>query len=234
MNGQRAYTDNGFISKDTSLNILGDDGKFFLLLPVVDAPQTKGAPATADKTVLTDHSMTEVEALQSNEQKTYTFNYHRDNLIQLNKYLGKSLTFLERNADNTGERFTGSLAYGRNALSVNGVVQGTLYITVNSADDTPIIDVRDIMKQTAIITTPLVDMYINGTNKIEMLLETIPEKATIKATSDSDSIATASYAEGKLTVTGVTNGNTLIRLETSAEGEATSYRTIAVNVAGVE
>lgn len=230
MNNQRAYTDLGLISKDSSLNVLDVDGKFSLLLPVVDMPATKGAPATADKTVLTDHSITQVEALQTNDQKTYKFNYHRDNLIQLNKYIGKSLTFLERNADNTGERFTGTLAYGRDALSVNGVVQGNLYITVNSADDTPIVDVRDLMKQTAIITTPLVDVYVSGTNKVEMLLETLPENATITAKSDSETIATATYAEGKLTITGVAKGHTLVRLETSADGEATSYRTIAVTV----
>jgi hypothetical protein len=48
--------------------------------------------------------------------------------------------------------------------------------------------------------------------------------------SDAETIATASIASGKLTITGVKKGNTLIRLETSATGEATSYRTIAVTV----
>lgn len=229
-NKQRPYTDVGFISKDASLNVLDDDGKFMLLLPVVNIPEHKSAPATADKTVLTDHTLTYAEALQSVDQKTFAFNYHRDNLIQLNKYLGKNLTFLERNPDNTAERYTGSLAYGRGGEGVNGIVQGNLYITVNSADETPIVDCRDIIKQTAIITTPLTDVYIVGTGKDEMAIETIPETATVRATSDSESICTASFANGKLTITGVAKGNTLVRLETSADGEATSYRTIAVTI----
>jgi hypothetical protein len=230
MNNQRAYTDNGFISKDACLNVLGDDGLFSLLIPVVSIPEHKSAPNTADKTVLTDHSMTYAEALQSVDQKTFTFNYHRDNLIQLNKHLGRTLTFLERNPDNTGERYTGTIAYGRGAESVNGIVQGNLYITVSSADDTPIIDARDLIKQTAIITTPLVDTYVVGTNSVTYNLET-SANATIKATSDADTIATVKVENGnKVTITGVAKGTTLIRLETSATGEATSYRTIAVTV----
>jgi len=230
---ERYYTDKGFISKGASLNVLDTDGKFFMLLPVSDMPETKGAPSTQEKTVLSDESVTEVEGLQTNAQKTYTFNYHRDNIIQLKKYMGKSLTFLERNPDNTGEKFTGTMKFGRSALSVDGIVQGQLFITVNSAEEYPITDVRDIMKQTAVITTPLVDVDITGTGSYTILLETSPN-AVVTAQSESTSVATASVGTGadagKLTITGVAAGNTIIKLTTTCSGEATSYRTIAVHV----
>ena len=231
---ERYYTDKAFISKGATLNIQDSvDSKFFMLLPVVDMPETKGAPSTQAKTVLSDESVTEVEGLQTNEQKTYTFNYHRDNLRQLNKYKGKALTFIERNPDNTGEKFTGTLTYGRSGLSVDGIVQGTIYLTVNSAEPTPIDDVRDLMKPTAIITTPLVDITLTGTEKYEVALETSPN-ATVTATSKSVSICTASYENGKLTITGVAEGATMVELETSATGEAKSYRSIAVTVLRAE
>lgn len=227
---ERYYTDKGFISKGASLMILDDtDSKYFMLLPTTDMPETKGAPSTQAKTVLTDGSVTEVEGLQTNDQKTYTFNYHRDNIKQLKKYVGKSLSFLERNPDNTGEKFTGTMKFGRSALSVDGIVQGQLFITVNSAEELPIDDVRDIIKKTAVITTPLPDVTITGTNTIELAIET-SEKATVTATSASNSIATANYSNGKLTITGVAAGYTMINLETSATGEAKSYRSIAVEV----
>lgn len=231
---ERYYTDKGFISKGATLNILDTDNKFFMLLPVVDMPETKGAPSTQAKTVLSDESVTEVEGLQTNEQKTYTFNYHRDNIRQLKKYIGKSLTFLERNPDNTGEKYTGTMKFGRSALAVDGIVQGQIFITVNSAEEYPIDDVRDLMKPTAIITTPLVDVDITGTGTYTLLLET-SEGATVAASSESSSIATAAMGTGadanKLTITGVAAGNTMIVLTTSKSGEATSYRTIAVHVA---
>ena len=227
---ERYYTDKGFISKGASLMILDDtDSKYFMLLPTTDMPETKGAPSTQAKTVLTDGSETEVEGLQTNDQKTYTFNNHRDNIKQLKKYVGKSLSFLERNPDNTGEKYTGTMKFGRSALSVDGIVQGQMFITVNSAEELPIDDVRDIIKKTAVITTPLPDVTITGTNSIEIAIET-SEKATVTATSASTSIATVNYSNGKLTITGVAAGYTMINLVTSADGEAPSYRSIAVEV----
>lgn len=230
MDNNRNYTDVGLISKHSSLNIQDvTDGKFFLLVPTTTLPATKGAPATVDKTVLTDGSMTQVEGLQSNDQKTYTFNYHRDNIRQLKKYKGKKLTFIERNPDNTGERFIGTLAFGRTDVSVNGIVQGNIFITVESADDDPIDDVRDLIKPTAIITNALEDVNLTGTGSVVVPIET-SEGATVAVASASTSIATATYADGKLTVTGVAAGSTFVNLTVSKTGEATSYRSIAVNV----
>ena len=227
---ERYYTDKGFISKGASLNIkFGDDTKYHLLIPVSDMPETKGAPSTQAKTVLSDSSVTEVEGLQTNAQKTYTFNYHRDNIIQLKKYAGKPIAFLERNPDNVGEKYTGTMQFGRSALSVDGIVQGQMFITVNSADDEPIDDCRDLIQPTAIITSPLPDVVISGTESVDVMIET-SVGATVTATSKSTSIATASYSNGKLTITGVAAGSTLIELTTSATNEATSYRTIAVTV----
>ena len=229
---ERYYTDKGFISKGACLCIKDIDNKYFMLIPTTDMPETKGAPSTQAKTVLTDSSVTEVEGLQTNAQKTYTFNYHRDNIKQLKKYAGKPLEFLEKNPDYTGEKYTGTMQFGRSALSVDGIVQGQMFITVNSADEFPIDDVRDICKKTAVITTPLPDVVVNGTGSsaaIEIQLET-SEGATVSATSASTSIATVAIANNKLTITGVASGFTMINLETSATGEATSYRTIAVEV----
>ena len=121
------------------------------------------------------------------------------------------------------------MKFGRSALSVDGIVQGQMFITVNSAEELPIDDVRDIIKKTAVITTPLPDVTITGTNSIEIAIET-SEKATVTATSASTSIATVNYSNGKLTITGVAAGYTMINLVTSADGEAPSYRSIAVEV----
>ena len=229
---ERVYTDKGFISKYSTLNVLGDDSKFSLLLPVSEMPETRTAPDQVDKTVLSDGGYTYAEGLQGSDTKQYTFNYHRDNVRALKKVKGKELTFLERNPDNTGERYKGTLTYSRNSLAVNGIVQGTIYITVSSADEDAIDDVRDLVKPTAIITTPLNDVVVDKEGTYEVQLETSPN-ATVTATSSSASIATASIASNKLTITGVAKGFAMVELTVSATGEATSYRTIAVEVTGV-
>lgn len=228
---ERVYTDKGFISKYSTLNVLGNDSKFSLLLPVSEMPETRTAPDQVDKTVLSDGGYTYAEGLQGSDTKQYTFNYHRDNVRALKKVKGKELTFLERNPDNTGERYKGTLTYSRNSLAVNGIVQGTIYITVSSADEDAIDDVRDLVKPTAIITTPLNDVVVDKEGTYEIQLETSPN-ATVTATSSSASIATASIASNKLTITGVAKGFAMVELTVSATGEATSYRTIAVEVTG--
>lgn len=227
----RTYTDVGIISAGSGLYVYdSDDSKFKLLIPTTDLPATKGAPETVEKTVLTDSSVTEVEGLQTNDQKEYTYNYHRDNIRALKKYSGKVCTFLERNGmDFTGEKFTGTLSMGRDAVSVNGILQGKFYITVNSAEDYPVDDIRDLIEKTAIIYTPLPSMEIEGTGSQVLDLE-VSEGATVTATSESTSIATVSISNNKITVTGVANGNTLIKLTCSAAGEASSERTIMVSV----
>lgn len=228
---ERVYTDKGFISKFSTLNVLGNDSKFSLLLPVSEMPETRTAPDQVDKTVLSDGGYTYAEGLQGTDTKQYTFNYHRDNVRALKKVKGKELTFLERNPDNTGERYKGTLTYSRNSLAVNGIVQGTIYITVSSADEDAIDDVRDLVKPTAIITTPLNDVVVDKEGTYEVQLETSPS-ATVTATSSSATIATATIAANKLTITGVAKGFAMVELVVSATGEATSYRTIAVEVTG--
>ena len=227
---ERFYTDEGILSKGACLMVQDDtDSKYFMLVPTTTLPATVGAPATVDKTVLTDNVMTNVEGLQSVDQKTYTFNYHRDNIRQLKKYAGKKLNFLERNADNTGEKFSGTLAFGRSDISVNGIEQGTIYITVNKADTYPVDDVRDIVKKTAVVTNLLEKVNVVGTGSVVRTIET-SEGATFTASSSSTSIATVSYSSGKLTVTGVAAGNAFAELTISKTGEASSYRSIEIEV----
>ena len=229
----RYYTDKGVLSKGACLMVQDPtDSMYMMLIPTTNMPATRTAPATVEKTVLTDNAITRVEGLQDNEQKTYTFNYHRDNIIQLKKYAGKLLNFMERNADDTGEKFSGTLAFGRSGIEVNGIEQGEIYITVNASEEFPIEDVRSVVKPTAIITSPLNDVTIGHSstdNTIVIPVET-SVGATTTAASDASGTATASLTNGLLTITGVAAGNTMIKLETSKTGEATSYRTIAVTV----
>ena len=225
----RYYTDRGYITKGMSLNVLDTDGKYKMLIPVSEMPATASAPNTQQKTVLTDAKHTYVQGLQSSEQKTYSFNYHRDNIRVLKEYANKPLTFLERNADDTGEKFNGTLAFGRNTASVDSLAQGQLFITVTDAEEFPLDDVRDLIKPTAIITSALEDVEITGTGTKTIQIETSPS-ATVTATSSATSIATASISNGVLTITGVASGTCFINLEVSATGEATSKRSIAVLV----
>lgn len=228
----REYIDKGLLSKNSALYVWDNTlAKYVLLVPTSDLPETKGAPATVEKTVLTEHSVTEVEGLQTNDQKTYGFNYHRDNINRIAKFIGSEQKFLEVNPDYTGEMFSGSIKIARQAVEVNGISKGNIYLTVSSAEDLPIDDVRDIIAPTAILKTPLNDVLLSTTTgTYEMTLEGDPETATFTAKSSDEAICTASTTGNKLTITGVKQGKTKVVITTSADGEASSERSFLVEV----
>lgn len=231
----RTYTDKGLLSKGSVLMVFDNTlSKYIMLVPTTTLPETKGAPSVQAKTVLTDSSVTEVEGLQTNAQKSYTFNYHRDNINRLNLYKGVEQRFLEVNPDFTGEKFSGTIQYGRGSVAVDGIVQGTIYLTVASAEDAPIGDVRDLVANTAIITTPLEEVSIVGTATKVITLDALPSTATFAVVSSTVAACTVAMGTAgtanQMTITGVAAGTSIITITTSATGEASSKRTLLVTV----
>ena len=192
-------------------------------------PAGPGAPDTIDNPVLTTNYIGQIEGKQTLEQKEYTINWQRDNIRRLNKFAGKTCTFMEIDGNEfTGRKFNGTLSFDKDAFSDNEAMEGKVWITVT--DDLGYVDdVRDLYAETAIITTPLPNVNLVGTGNAVIALSTSPS-ATVTATSEATSIATVSYSAGKLTITGVAAGNTIVKLVCSATNEAPSERTIVVTV----
>ena len=100
-------------------------------------------------------------------------------------------------------------------MSVDGIVQGVIYITVSQAEPDPVDDVRDLLQQTAIVTTPLNDVTVAMGATFVQNLETNPDDATITCTSESTDVATVAFATGTMTITPVAVGNTIIKVAVS-------------------
>lgn len=228
----RVYKSEGIISAGAGIYVYETENnlnKFVLLIPTTDMPAGPGAPETIDNPILTTEVIGQVQGKQTVEQKEYTINWSRDNIRRLEKFAGKQCTFLERDGmEYTGRKFTGTLAYSNDAYSDNAIMPGKLWITVNE-DLGFVDDIRDIYALTAIITSPLPETTVKVSGTAELAISTSPN-ATVTATSEATSIATATISNGKLTVSGVAEGTTIIKLSCSATGEATSERTLLVNV----
>lgn len=226
----RDYASVGIISAGSGIYVYDDTlRKYILLIPTSDMPAGAGAPDTIDNPILTVSRNGQVEGKQSVDQKEYTFNWNRDNVRRLNKYVGGRQKFLERDGmEFTGNIFIGTIAFDKDAFADNEIMNGKLYITVNE-DLGFVDDIRDLYAPTAIITSPLPAVNIVGTASANMVIETSPN-ATVTAVSESTSVATVTYSNGTLTITGVAEGNTIVKLTCSATGEAPSERTIMVKV----
>lgn len=230
----RDYSSDARISAGSGLYVLNTETNLFeLLIPTSDMPAGASAPEGIENPLLTVSRNGQVEGKQTLEGKEYTFNWTRDNVRRLQKFEGKQLTLLERDGmEYTGYEFKGTIAFSKNEFSDNEIMNGTLYVTVNE-DLGFVDDIRGMYAMTAVIRSSLPEVNITGTNSVSMIL-TATENATITATSEKTTVATASMGTGddanKLTITGVAAGNAIVKLTCSATGEATSERTILVTV----
>lgn len=226
----RDYASAGVISAGAMLAVLDDTlKKYVILVPTTDMPAGPGAPETIDNPILTTSYIGQVEGKQTLEQKEYTINWHRDNIRHLNKYAGKPCSFMEIDGTEwTGRKFNGTMTFDKDAFSDNAIMQGKMWITVTE-DLGFVDDARDLYANTAIILTPLPQVNIVGTGTHKISLSTSPG-ATVTAVSETTGVATATVADNELTITGVKEGNAIVKLTCSATGEASSERTILVQV----
>ena len=223
----RAFTDVGaaILVKDNSDNL------FKLLLPVTNIPATGSAPETVEKTVTTEGKKSYIMGRQDSPQKELTFYAHRDNFLRLNAAKGETKEFLQVNPDGTGFLFRGQLSYYQDEVSVGNNIEGKAVITVTSSTEEPVNNVLDLIKPTALFVTEIPDTKIlTGTESYELAITTDPSDATVTVSSDTTGVATATYTDGKLTITGVAKGSSIVTINVAKTGYANNFATILVIV----
>lgn len=223
---QRAFTDMG-----SALLVQKASGKYSLFLPVTDTPATGSAPDQQETTTTTSRRKTYTSARQDTPQKEFTFYPHRDNFRILKEYYGKKASFMQLNPDGTAWLFEGSVSYFQDAISTNSVAAAKLSITVSSAGELPIDNAYDLIEDTVTFTNAIdAVVTIKGTATHTFNVLTDPADATLKVTSETVGVATATEAEGKVTITGVKAGSTVVTITASKEGNASSTTTVLVIV----
>lgn len=199
----RAYSDIGsaiFVKR-------AGQTKYSLWLTVNNIPATGTAPETIEKTVTTSRIKNYVFGRKDNPQKEFTFMAHRDNFMILNADYNKKLDFLQINPDGTGWKFQGHVSYYEDEITLGAMITGKGVITVSHSEEKAIIDVTDLIQETVTFTSAIDDIvHITGTGTHEIVVETDPADATVTVTSETPTAATATYADGKVTITGVTGG----------------------------
>lgn len=222
----RAYTDIGAAVFDKKAN-----GKYSLFIPVTNIPATGSAPDQQEKTVTTDVVKTYIQGRQDTPQKEFTFYAHRDNFNTLKEAYNKEKEFLQINPDGTGWKFNGFVSFYQDEVSVGNNIEGKYVVTITDREDLPLNDVRDIIEDTAVISSIVPDtIELSGTNKETFNVVTMPTAATITAKSNAEGVATVNVSDKAITVTGVAKGYAIVTLTTTAEDYATQEKTILVNI----
>ena len=208
------------------------NGKYSILLPVTGTGENGSTPAQLDKTAIGNRQATSVEGRQENPQKTIPFFTHRDNINVLEAIKGETHDFLRLLPDFTGFKYSGQVSYMANNTDVGSLEQGQITITPTTSDEY-VENCYDLVEDTAVFTNAIDEVIeIEGTGSKEIALTTEPADATVTATSETPATATATISSGKLTITGVANGSTIVTLEASKAGYASFKRSILVIVSG--
>lgn len=206
--------------------------KYSILLPVEGTGENGATPNQLDKTAIGNRQSTSVEGRSENPQKTIPFFLHRDNIRILESIKGQTVDFIRLLPDFTGFKYSGTVTYMANNTDVNGLEQGQLTITPTTSDEY-VDDCFDLIEDTALITNSISEVVeISGTGTATISVTTNPADATVTVKSETTGVATASYANGVVTITGVANGTAVIEITVSKTGYATFKRTVLAVVSG--
>lgn len=219
--------------RGSALLIKKASGKYSIFLPLTGTGENGSTPDQLEKTAIGNKQKSYVEGRQDNPQKNIPFYSHRDNIRAIEKVQGETQDFIRLLPDFTGMKFSGKVSYMLNNTDVGNLEQGQLTITPETSDEF-VDNCYDLVEDTVIFKNAIPEkIYINGKGTKEINLTTEPADATINASSETPSIATATVSEGKLTITGVANGSAIIKITASKAGYASFDRTILVIVDGV-
>lgn len=212
-------------------NHFNKDGKFQFLIPTQETPFIGSEVGEVEIKVSCSSVVTKingVETLNAAETGVYM---HRDCIELLEELNGKTIELISMAGDFTGYRYSGSITYTPSNATMDDAWQGTIKITPKTKPEY-VANCKPLLIPTVFFTTsiePVVELDTT-TGTFEQTIELSKEGATFKATSDSVETATVKVEGSKLTITGVKEGSTIIRLETSLEGHAPWKTTILVDV----
>lgn len=217
----------------SALLIKKASGKYSIFLPLTGTGENGSTPDQLEKTAIGNKQKSYVEGRQDNPQKSIPFYSHRDNIRAIEKVQGETQDFIRLLPDFTGMKFSGKVSYMLNNTDVGSLEQGQLTITPETSDEF-IDNCYDLVEDTVIFKNAIPEkIEIDGKGTKEIILTTEPADASITASSEASSVATANVSDGKLTITGVANGSAIIKITASKTGYASFDRTILVVVDGV-
>lgn len=224
---------------------LPTEDKYSLALPLEGVPMVIGAPESVEFDITTSTTRGRVEGKIILEEKEVNFLAHRDNFLRLNELVGKDLDFLAVNADYSGWKYSGTISFRQEDTASGELSKGVIKITPKTAEQTPIEDVRDLLKPTVKFASTIpADVKLSSPTGTEVItVETSPTDATLTVSTNQSGSFTAEFGSGdsskKLTITGTNGSGTdekygVVYIKASKEGYASWTTTIAVTVPAPE
>lgn len=207
------------------------NGKYSLFIPVTNTGELGSAPEQIEKTVIGNMARSYIEGRKDMPQQTYTIYNHRDNQRILEQYKNKTVEFLRVFPDFSGVKYSGKVSFKFNDTALNSAEQMDVTVTITIPEEV-IDDCYDLLEDTAIFTNDIPEVVFldadGGEESVNIV--TNPASATITATSETTSVATATVTDKVVKLTAVAKGTSVVSLKTTATDYASWNKTILVVV----
>ena len=207
-----------------------ENGKYSLFIPVTNLGELGSAPEQIEKTVIGNMAKSYIQGRKDSPQQSLTYYVHRDNLRLLEKYRGTTIDFLRVFPDFSAVKYSGQIDRAINDTGLNSAEQGTISVTITVPEEI-VDDCYDLIEDTVVFTNDIPEaIKLEADGEKVITVTTNPADATVTVKSETEGVATATYAGGAVTITAVATGSAIISLTTSKEGFAGWTRTIHVVV----
>lgn len=206
---------------------LQTETKYSLLIASETIPAVFGTPSSFEFDLLNSRSLGRVAGKSSVDDKDVEFLLHRDNIYRLEQFRGKVLDFLYFTPDCMAWHFVGQIRVRPNDAGAD-VLRGTYTVVPMSVDDKPILDARDLIRETVLFSDVVPDS-LNITASTDVLLASNVENATFECKIyDTTNGKLATEASTKFN--GTVSGNTLTIAQGSGIPTGTHYALAFVTV----
>lgn len=211
-----------------------NETKYHIVAAVESMPAVFGSPENITFSSTTNMAVTNVQGKNTTENVTVNIPYNLDNIELMDEIVGTKCKFAYIDLEDfSGQEFVATPSYHMAEVGTTSIKTIVLDLTVEDAKAKITQDLYDLFQDTISFESTIPgNIVLEGTGKAEFIIATTPTSANITAESSATGVATASFTSGKLTITGVKAGSTIVTIKAvdSTNAYASNSRRIKVIV----
>lgn len=211
-----------------------NETKYHIVAAVESMPAVFGSPENITFSSTTNMAVTNVQGKNTTENVTVNIPYNLDNIALMDEIVKTKCKFAYIDLEDfSGQEFVATPSYHMAEVGTTSIKTIVLDLTVEDAKPKITDDLYDLFQDTISFESTIPgNIVLEGTGKAEFNIATTPTSANITAESSATGVATASFTSGKLTITGVKAGSTIVTIKAvdSTNAYASNSRRIKVIV----
>ena len=211
-----------------------NETKYHIVAAVEGMPAVFGSPENIAFSSTTNMTVTNVKGKNTTENVTVNIPYNLDNIELMDEIVGTKCKFAYIDLEDfSGQEFVATPSYHMAEVGTTSIKTIVVDLTVEDAKAKITQDLYDLFQDTISFESTIPgNIVLEGTENAEFIIATTPTSANITTESSATGVATASFSSGKLTITGVKAGSTIVTIKAvdSTNAYASNSRRIKVIV----